>query len=101
MRALLMSANPGYRVDFSIPLPDGSTEIDVLIEDEANSTVVLAELKWLRKPYKPLERIKREKDLEKGITQLGLIRSYGRGHAGFLRERGKLSRSLTPLCQHQ
>ena len=63
MRALLRSANPGYRVDFSIPLPDGSTEIDVLIEDEANSTVVLAELKWLRKPYKPLERIKREKEL--------------------------------------
>jgi hypothetical protein len=95
MRRLLRSANPGYKIDFSIPLPDGSTEIDALIEDEATSTVVLAELKWLRKPYKPLERMEREKDLEKGIMQLELIRAYDRAHPSFLLERGKLSRSLT------
>jgi len=95
MRSLLKSANPGYMIDFSIPLPDGTTEIDVLIEDEATSTVVLAEMKWLRKPHKPLERMEREKDLEKGITQLELIRSYGRAHTDFLLERGKLSRRLT------
>ena len=94
MRSLLKSANPGYKIDFSIPLPDGSTEIDVLIEDKVTSTVVLAELKWLRKPYKPLERMEREKDLEKGITQLELIRAYGRAHPSFLLERGKLSRPL-------
>jgi hypothetical protein len=92
---LLKSANPGYAMDFSIPLPDGSTEIDVLIEDVATSTAVLAELKWLRKPYKPLERLKREKELEKGIKQLKLIRQYGRAHPEFLLERGKLSRSLS------
>jgi hypothetical protein len=94
MRNHVRSADPGYKVDFSIPLPNGSTEIDVLIEDEATSTVVLAELKWLRKPYKPLERMQREKDLGKGITQLELIRAYGRAHPNFLLERGKLSRSL-------
>jgi len=94
MRGLLRSANPGYRIDFTIPLPDGPTEIDALIEDETTSTVVLAELKWLRKPYKPLERIEREKDLEKGVSQLGLIRAYGRAHPNFLLKRGKLSRSL-------
>jgi hypothetical protein len=46
-------------MDFSILLPDRSAEIDLLIEDQASSTVVLAELKWLRKPYKPYERIER------------------------------------------
>ena len=95
MRSLLRSANPGYKIDFSILLPDGSTEVDALIEDEATSTVVLAELKWLRKPFKPLEVMEREKDLEKGITQLELIRAYDRAHPSFLLERGKLSRSLT------
>jgi hypothetical protein len=95
MRSLLRSSNPGYRIDFSIPIPDGSTEIDFLIEDQATSTVVLAELKWLRNPYKPFERIEREKDLEKGVTQLEMIRAYGRGHPGFLRERGKLSHDLS------
>lgn len=94
MRGLLRSANPGYRIGFTIPLPDGLTEIDALIEDETTSTVVLAELKWLRKPYKPLEQIEREKDLEKGVSQLELIRAYGRAHPNFLLERGKLSRSL-------
>jgi hypothetical protein len=95
MRSQLKVANPGYKIDFAIPLPDGSTEIDVVIEDEANSTVVLGELKWLRKPYKPLERLEREKNLEKGISQLELIRTYGRAHPGFLLERGKLSRTLS------
>jgi hypothetical protein len=95
MRSLLRSSNPGYQIDFSIPIPDGSTEIDLLIEDQATSTVVLAELKWLRNPYKPLERIVREKDMEKGVTQLEMIRAYGRGHRGFLRERGKLSHDLS------
>ena len=95
MRSLLRSSNPGYRIDFSIPIPDRSTEIDFLIEDEASSTVVLAELKWLRKPFKPFERIEREKDLEKGVMQLETIRAYGREHPGFLRERGKLSQDLS------
>lgn len=95
MRSQLRDANSGYKVDFSVPLPDGSTEIDVLIEDVTTSTVVLGELKWLRKPYKPLERLEREKDLEKGISQLELIRAYGRAHPGFLLERGKLSRRLS------
>lgn len=95
MRNQLRAVNPGYKVDFSIPLPDGSTEIDALIEDLATSTVVLAEMKWLRKPYKPLERLEREKDLEKGISQLELIRAYSRAHPGFLLERGKLARSLS------
>jgi hypothetical protein len=98
MRSQLRAANPGYKVDFSIPVPDGSTEIDVLIEDETTSTVVLGELKWLRKPYKPLERLEREKDLEKGISQLELIRAYGRAHPDFLLERGKISR---PLSDHR
>jgi hypothetical protein len=38
--------------------------------------------------------MEREKDLEKGITQLELIRAYDRAHPSFLLERGKLSRSL-------
>ena len=33
MRAQLRTANACYRIRFSIPLPDESTEIDVLIED--------------------------------------------------------------------
>jgi hypothetical protein len=78
MRALLRTAHTRYRLEFSIPLPDGSTEIDVLIEDLATSTVVTAELKWIRNPAKTLERLSREEDLLKGVHQLELVREYGR-----------------------
>jgi hypothetical protein len=66
MMSLLRYSNPGHRVDFSIPVPDGSTEIDFLIEDQATSTVVLAELKWLRNPYKPLERLSARRTWKRG-----------------------------------
>jgi hypothetical protein len=94
MRTQLRTANPRYRIEFSIPLPDGSTEIDVLIEDVVSSTILLAELKWIRKPAKPLERLSREEDLVKGVHQLELIRDYGRKHPRFLLDRGKLSKPL-------
>ena len=54
----------------------------------------MVELKWIRKPAKPLERLSREEDLLKGIHQLELIREYGRTHPAFLRDRGKLNKSL-------
>jgi hypothetical protein len=99
MRELLRLANPGYGMDFSILLPDGSAEIDVLIEDQASSTVVLAELKWLRKPYKPYERIEREKDVAKGVKQLERIREYVRANPEFLHRRGKLAQKLDTYRQ--
>jgi hypothetical protein len=83
-----------YSVNYSIELPDGSTEIDLLLEHEASSTVVMAELKWIRKPNRTVERISRDKEVEKGISQLRLIRAYARGNPDFLKAKGKLARSL-------
>ena len=56
--------------------------------------MVFAELKWIRKPYRTLERIDRDKEVEKGLSQLQLIRAYARQHPDFLLERGKLPQSL-------
>jgi hypothetical protein len=95
MRERIKDAAVRFRVDHSIELPDKTTEIDVLLADEASSTVVLAELKWSRKPNRTLERIARDKDVAKGLAQLQLIRAYARKHPDFLRELGKLPRSLT------
>lgn len=95
MRARIKDAAPQYSLASSVELPDKSTEIDILLADEASSTAVFAELKWIRKPYRTLERIERDKEVEKGLGQLRLIRAYARQHPDFLRERGKLPRSLT------
>jgi hypothetical protein len=94
MRERIEDAAVRFRVDHSIELPDKTTEIDVLLADEESSTVVLAELKWSRKPNRTLERIARDGDIAKGLTQLQLIRAYARKHPDFLRELGKLPRSL-------
>jgi hypothetical protein len=79
----------------SVELPDGTTEIDVILVDEASSTLLLAELKWSRKPNRTLECIDREKDIEKGVEQLKLIRSFSRKHPDFLQQRKKLPQSIS------
>jgi hypothetical protein len=86
--------NPGYHIESSIELPDKSTEIDIVIEDTNSSTVILAELKWIRKPNRTLERIAREADVEKGIRQLSLIRDYSRMNPDFLMKKGKLKQRI-------
>jgi len=95
MRDRIKDAAPHFRPEPSIALPDKSTEIDLLLSDEASSTIVFVELKWIRKPYRTLERIARDKDVEKGLSQLQLIRSYARNNPHFLSEKGKVQRSLT------
>jgi hypothetical protein len=94
MREHIVDAATQLSISYSIELPDKSTEIDLLIADEASSTVVFAELKWSRKPNRSLELIERDKEIAKGITQLELIRDYARRDPTFLSDRGKLPRSL-------
>jgi len=94
MRDRIMDVASQFAVSHSIELPDKSTEIDLLLSDEASSTVVLAELKWSRKPNRSLEVIERDKEIAKGLAQLELIRNYARQHPTFLSDRGKLPRSL-------
>jgi hypothetical protein len=61
MRNRIKEAAPQFKPERSIELPDKSTEIDLLLSDEASSTVVFAELKWIRKPYRTLESVRAAK----------------------------------------
>lgn len=94
MRARIEEAVTQFSVHHSIELPDKTTEIDLLLSDDASSTVVFAELKWSRKPNRSLEVIARDEEIAKGWQQLKLIRDYARLHPTFLCNRGKLPRSL-------
>ena len=84
MRSRLKDAAPKFWVGNSIELPDKSGEIDVLLADEASSTVVFAELKWVRKPNRSVEQIARDEEIAKGVQQLQTIRDYARAHPAFL-----------------
>jgi hypothetical protein len=96
MRRDLLETLRDFRCDHSILLPDGSTDIDLLVEDVPSSTVVIAELKWYRKPSTYRERLRVDADFEDGYErQLNTIQSYCRQHPDWLRHRGSLTRSLS------
>jgi len=96
MRDDLLETLKRFDCDHSIPLPDGSTEIDLVIEDLQASTVVIAELKWYRKPSTYRERLQVDEDFEDGYRrQLSTVQNYCAQHPEWLRNRRSLERSLS------
>jgi hypothetical protein len=73
------------------PLPD----IDLLVSDEASSTLLIAELKWIRKTVRPVEIMARDADVRKGVRQLKQIRDFLLEKPDYLYEKGTLPRRLS------
>jgi hypothetical protein len=95
MREDILEALKNFRCRHSIPLPDHSTEIDLLAEDLQSSTVVIAELKWYRKPSTYRERLRVDAEFEDGYKrQLATIQLYCENHQDWLKDQGALTRSL-------
>jgi hypothetical protein len=83
-----------FTLDSHIPLPDGLPDIDFLLVDENFRTVLISELKWLRKPYGWLEKVERDEDFRKGLRQLSNIKSFLSQNSAFLLSRCKLKNRL-------
>jgi hypothetical protein len=82
-----------------ISLPNRLGDIDLLLVDEEAKAVIVAELKWFRKPSSQWkERIHREEDFGKGSQKLSEIRTFLLENPSFLSARGKLKR---PLNEYQ
>lgn len=82
-----------------ISLPNGLPNIDFLLVDEDSATVLVAELKWLRKPHGWRERLERDEDFKKGLRQLSDIRGFLAQNLSYLSDRGKLTRRLDKYPQ--
>jgi hypothetical protein len=96
MREDLSEALKRFRCEHSISLPDGSTEIDFVAEDLQSSTVLIAELKWYRKPSTYRERLRADAEFEDGYKrQLVTIQGYCRSNPEWLKRGKKLTLSLT------
>lgn len=95
MLAALRPSAGRYGLQASVALPDENPDIDLIIADDTSSTVVLAELKWIRKPLRALEIPDRDADVMKGIDQLQLIRTFLRANPRYLRDQRRLTRPLT------
>jgi hypothetical protein len=86
---------PQTNIALPAPLPD----IDLLLADEENKTILIAELKWLRKPFGWKEIVERGDDFKKGLRQLSKIRTFLEENPGYLVTNGKLPRSLIDYSQ--
>jgi hypothetical protein len=74
---------------------DAKTNLDLGIVDELGSTVLLVELKWIRKPLFAKERNRADGEFLKGIQQLGKLKLFFESNPGYLKVRGALSRDLS------
>jgi len=74
---------------------DAKTNLDFVIVDERGSTVLLVELKWIRKPLFAKERNRADAEFLKGIQQLARLKSFLESNPTYLKVRGALSRSLS------
>jgi hypothetical protein len=95
LRSDLGKIDTSYRLQGPITLPSPTPDIDLLVTDEASSTIVISELKWIRKTVRPIERVSRDAEVLKGMRQLEQIRQFLTRYPGHLRTLGKLPRSIT------
>jgi len=100
MRCDLLSHFPAYIVPSGpVSLPGGNPDVDLILEDKSSSTVLLAELKWIRKPNSVFERTDRDEDFLKGIHQLRRIEGFLSENPEYLADRGKLSQSISDYSE--
>lgn len=74
---------------------EAKTNLDLVIVDELGSTVLLVELKWIRKPLFAKERNRADAEFLKGIQQLAKLRSFLESNPSYLKVRKALARDLS------
>lgn len=93
-RDSLLKMHSSYGLEGPISLPKPNPDIDLLVTDESSSTIGVTELKWIRKPTRPVETIDRDAEVLKGIRQLEQIRAYLEANPAYLKSRCKLPRNV-------
>ena len=85
---------PVRSIDGPIALPSPTPDVDLLVVDEASSTVLIAELKWIRKTLRPVEMTDRDAEVLKGINQLRSIGDFLAKNPAYLVEQRRSPRQL-------
>jgi hypothetical protein len=91
---LVLEKSSLHPIQGPIALPKATPDIDLIVSDEASSTIVISEMKWIRKPTRPIETVNRDADVQKGIRQLKQIYAFLADNPDHLRSQGKLPRPL-------
>jgi hypothetical protein len=92
---LLAAARGGLKVTGPIKLPSPVPDIDIIFVDEKEDTVIICELKWIRRPSAALERLRADEEFLKGLRQLKAIQTFLDHHPDYLRGRGVIKKDLS------
>jgi len=95
MRVELQRAAERYIARGPLPLPGSLPDIDLLVVDDASSTVAIVELKWIRKTARPVELPERDAEVLKGVDQLHRVREFCRTSPEHLASLGALAKPLS------
>jgi hypothetical protein len=90
---LQVRARKGLKLGGPRPLP-GSRDIDLIVEDASDSTLLIAELKWLRKTIRPTEHTSRQEEFLHAVEQVRAIKTFLQANPRYLLDAGEISKSL-------
>jgi hypothetical protein len=94
MLATIRERETRFSIAGPVSPPKPNPDIDMFAVDEASSTVVIAELKWIRKTMRPQEYKDRDPEIIKGFGQLKTIKAFLTAEPEHLRSIDKLPTSL-------
>jgi len=83
---------------FALP-KEARTDLDLVVVDENSSTVLIAELKWIRKPMFAKARTRADEEFLKGIAQLAKVKAFLDRTPSYLKVRGAISRDLSEYAK--
>lgn len=95
MREDLFKVVCSYHLQGPVTLPQPLPDIDLVAIDEESSTVIICELKWIRKIMRSVERVSRDAEVSKGIRQLQRIRGFLSLNPNYLCSLNRLPKRLT------
>jgi hypothetical protein len=68
----------------NVALTKGNPDIDLLLEHPESSTLLIAELKWIRPPWSIKDRIGGDQQIRKASNQLSVIRQFLQANPDYL-----------------
>jgi len=80
-------------------LGNGVPDLDLLIEDTTANVLVLAELKWPRKPYAPREIVERDSEIRKGVSQIRAVKKFVSANPRFFVDRKYLPKLVSEYSE--
>jgi hypothetical protein len=73
-------------------LPAGHGNIDLIAEDSSNSVLLIAELKWLRKPIRATEHTGRQEGFLRRVDQIRGVKAFLEAKPRYLLEVGDVTK---------